>query len=76
MAKIPRVSLKGQPVPIERTADYTPHAVARELAGDANYGVRTNTPAAQEARAVLARRSRGHALGPVRLVPKDPAQPA
>ena len=51
MATIPAVSLKGAPVPVERTAEFAPHKVVSD-------GVRTNTPAAIEARAVLARRSR------------------
>lgn len=38
-------------------------------------GTRTDTPVRREAVAVLARRSRGHALVPARLVPKDPAKP-
>ncbi|PVZ10163.1 hypothetical protein [Actinomycetospora cinnamomea] len=67
MAKILR-GLNGREYPVELQADFTPH----NRFGD---GVRTNTPAAVESRAVLARRLRGHALGPVRLVPKDPAQP-
>lgn len=42
--------------------------------GFARDGTRTDTPAAEESRAVLARRSRGHVLGAARLVPEDPAQ--
>lgn len=50
MATIPLVSLKGAPVPIERTAEFAPHKAVSD-------GVRTNTPAAIEARARLSRRA-------------------
>lgn len=51
MTTIPLVSLKGAPIPVERTAEFAPHHATSD-------GVRTNTPAAFEARAALARRSR------------------
>lgn len=50
MSTIPAVSLKGVPVPVERTAEFAPHRAVSD-------GVRTNTPAAIEARAVLARKT-------------------
>lgn len=50
-AMVPPVTLKGAPVPVERTAQFSPH----RFAGD---GVRTNTPAAVESARVLASRSR------------------
>lgn len=67
MVKILR-GLNGREYPVELQADFTPH----NWFGD---GTRTNTPGAEEARAVLARRSRGHVLGSARLVPEVPAQP-
>ena len=37
------VGLDDHPVPVEPKAGYTPHAVARELAGDPTYGLRSDT---------------------------------
>lgn len=62
MAKILRV-LIGREYPVELQPGFS---------GD---GTRTNTSAAREEVAVLARRSRGHVLAPARLLLKDPAQP-
>ncbi|WP_157647564.1 hypothetical protein [Actinomycetospora chiangmaiensis] len=66
---IPQVTLNGAPVPVERTAAFTPHkqhykTVKNEQGEDAPMldldpvVARTDTPAAIEARTVLARRSR------------------
>ncbi|MEJ2868415.1 hypothetical protein WCD74_11615 [Actinomycetospora sp. OC33-EN08] len=68
MATIPAVSLKGAPTPMHRLAEFEPHTVRTktiEVDGEDTTVLdldpvvaRTDTPAAIEARAVLARRSR------------------
>jgi hypothetical protein len=62
MAKILR-GLNGREYPVELQSGFS------------RAGTRTDTPAAREEVAVLARRSRGHVLAPARLLPKDSAQP-
>lgn len=61
MATIPAVSLKGEPTPLHKFAEFTPHTVRRTQGGQLDLDpvvARTDTPAAREEAAVLPRRSR------------------